>query len=159
MPLWVIPLLSYSIFATNKPIITQAITLTGDGESFVYSAASLGPLFYIIVKKYGQWNSGESFPLVISFPSGPSFLLFSLFVCISSGFFFGVIRIPELQSSSLPIDHLSAIRIGAVMFIAALICLFCASAYRNAIEEFVRNINLNEDDVFSVKWKAARNAK
>ena len=158
MPLWVLPIFSYWIFSSNRTVVDQAISLAGDGELFVYSAASLGPLFYIITKRYGEWNATALHKLTISFPSGISFILFSFIVCLLSGFFFGVVRIPELKSTKLPIDELRIIWTSVAMFTIALVCLFCASAYRNSIEEFVRTAKMNDDDEFSSKWREARDA-
>ena len=159
MPLWVLPLFSYWLFTSNKSIIDHTVNLASDGELFIYSAASLGPLFYIVMKTHGEWKSGTLHPLTIQFPAGASFLLFSLIVCIASGFFFGVVRIPELKSDSLPLDHAGTIRLSLIMFICALICLFCSSAYRNSIDEFMHTAKMNNDEEFSESWEAARNAE
>jgi hypothetical protein len=159
MPLWVLPLFSYWIFATNKPIIAQTIALASEGELFVYSAASLGPLVYMTVRRYGEWNANDRFPLTISFPSGNSFLVFSLLVCIVSGLAFGVVRIPELRSSDLPLNQSGTITLGIAMFVSSLICLFCASSYRNSIDDFVRSTTVNDDEEFSSKWRVARDAR
>ncbi len=158
MPLWFLPLISHWIFTSNKTIVDQTINLASDGELFVYSAAALGPLVYIITKKYGEWKLQSIHLLTIQFPSGSSFLVFSFAVCIVSGFCYGVVRIPELKSANLPLDHAGTIRLSFIMFVGALICLFCASAYRNSIEEFVRSVKMNNDDEFSKSWEAARNA-
>jgi hypothetical protein len=158
MPLWVVPVFGHWFIQSNKSMFSQSVALAGDGELFIYSSASLGPLFYIITKKYGEWNKDQRYPPTISFPSGASFLLFSLLVCILSGLAFGILKIPELRTSASPINVPGIIESSAVLFGLALLCLFCASAYRNSIEEFMTTARMSDEDDFSKAWKAARDA-
>ena len=157
IPLWLIPVLGFLLFQSNRSMIEHAVDLADDGELFVYTAASLGPLFYIITKKYAEWEA-EKHRLTISFPSGNAFLIFSLIVCIISGFGFAILRIPELKSDNLPVNHAGVIRFSLFLFASALTCLSCASAYRNSIEEFVAGAQINVDqDDFLAKWRERKN--
>jgi hypothetical protein len=54
MPLWIMPLLGPIIFKTDVSFADHALSTIKGGELFVYCAALLGPLIYIITRRYGE---------------------------------------------------------------------------------------------------------
>jgi hypothetical protein len=50
MPFWILPVLGFFMFRP-KPSLSDAFK---NGEGLVYAAALLGPLFYVLTKRYGR---------------------------------------------------------------------------------------------------------
>jgi hypothetical protein len=160
MPLWLLPVLGELLFASAHSMLTETLKLAEEGELFVYSAATLGPLLFMIVSKYGEKKEGddELFSYTINFPNGQWFIIFALSICVISGFSFGVIRIPELHSQELPLSNYKIIILSEVLFALSIVSLFSASAYRNYLEEFIRESDINGDSDFARRWREARGA-
>src|SRR5687768_7451751 len=54
MPLWIMPVLGPIIFQTDISFVEHLLSTIRGGELFVYCAALLGPLIYIITRRYGE---------------------------------------------------------------------------------------------------------
>lgn len=54
MPLWIMAILGPVIFQTDISFTDQLLSTISGGELFVYCAALIGPLIYIITRRYGD---------------------------------------------------------------------------------------------------------
>ncbi|WP_316159085.1 MULTISPECIES: hypothetical protein [unclassified Bradyrhizobium] len=161
MPLWIMPLLGPIIFQTDVSFFGHVEKTIDEGELFIYSAALLGPLIFIITRKYGEIGSGPNkFSLVIAFPHGLAFVLFSAVICVFAGFAFSLMKNPVLSSHESGIKfNLSGVFWASVFtYLFSLYCFFAASAYRNAMTDFVKSARLDED-TFATEWERRSNAQ
>lgn len=129
-------------------------TITG-GELFVYCAALIGPLIYIITRRYGEASRGQDrFSVVIAFPHGLAFVLFSALICVFAGIIFSLMKNPVLASHEQVIRfNLSGIFWSSLgLYIFSLYCFFSASAYRNAMAGFMSDVH-TEEDTFALAWE------
>jgi uncharacterized membrane protein len=160
MPLWLMPLLGPIIFKTDVRFSDQFLSTVDGGELFVYCAALIGPLIYIITRRYGEViNEENRFSVVIAFPHGFTFVFFSALICVFAGIIFSLMKNPVLTSHAEAIEfNQSGIFWASILVYAfSLYCFFFASAYRNAMSSFV-NDEHSEEDAFSREWEARSNA-
>jgi hypothetical protein len=160
MPLWIMPLLGPVIFKTEASFTDQLLSTIKGGELFVYCAALVGPLIYIIAKRYGEIKNEDKFSVVIAFPHGLLFVLFSALLCVIAGFAFSLMKNPVLESHQDVIQlNFSGIFWASVCaYVFSLYCFFCASVYRNAMADFVAGIR-EEEDSFAIEWETRSNAE
>src|SRR5437879_5520328 len=59
MPLWIMPLVGPIIFKTDTSFFGHVEKSIDEGELFIYSAALLGPLIFIITRKYGEISKSK----------------------------------------------------------------------------------------------------
>ncbi|MGX4806947.1 hypothetical protein [Bradyrhizobium guangdongense] len=155
MPLWIMPLLGPIIFRTDVSFSHEFVgTITG-GELFVYCAALVGPLIYIITRRYGEFGKDKDrFEFTIAFPHGVSFVLVSALICLFAGFAFSLMKNPIFLPKDSPV-HFNTNGIfwtSIFVYLFSLYCIFSASAYRNAMAEFVRETP-REEDTFSTQFE------
>jgi hypothetical protein len=161
MPLWIMPLLGPLIFQTDISFVKHLLSTISGGELFVYCAALLGPLIYIITRRYGEISrEEEKFSIVIAFPHGLAFVLFSALICMFAGFSFSLMKNPVLISHEQVIKfNLSGIFWASIIvYVLSLYCFFFASAYRNAMAGFVRTTHKDED-TFAAEWESRSDAR
>jgi hypothetical protein len=100
MPFWILPILGTVIF--SQPL--NFVDPISNGELFVYSATLLGPLAYVIHKRYGRFRaptdgeSGEGEPLSYTFPYGKTFSYVVAISCILSGVVFSIQRMKDIEA-------------------------------------------------------------
>ena len=134
MPFWILPVLGLFIFRP-RPSFDQAFE---NGEGLVFAAALLGPLFYVLTKRYGRWSlrrtpdDERSNPLSVSFPYGIGFVAIIALTCVISGFAFALLRKGPISSDIyLPgVEVLSWVLVGV-----ATITFFAVTAYRNMLDD------------------------
>lgn len=137
MPFW-FPLVGL-IILTNPPDLLEGIR---NGELLIYAATLVGPLAYIITKRYGKFvakgmEAGEpDVPLTYPFPNGRLAVTIAMVICIISGI---VITLQKLQASEalkgIKLINGAGLAISSIiLFIVSTILLFCVSAYRNFME-------------------------
>ena len=139
-PLWFYPIVTKLVY--NDPLLKNMLAFVSSGEFFLYSAAIVGPLIFLITKRYGEFEPAddrtEGFPrkLTIQFPSGYSFIISSILICIFSAFLYGLIRTDDSVSGTSLSDpdtrNLFWASVGIYVF--SLSCLFCANVYRINLE-------------------------
>ena len=161
MPLWIMPLFGPIIFQTDISFFDHLKSTIQGGELFVYCAALLGPLIYIITRRYGELSrDNHRFSFVIAFPHGLAFIIFSVVICIFAGFAFSLMKNPALISQT-PIskfNHSGIFWLSIIVYLLSLYCFFSASAYRNALSGFVKATHSEGGD-FARKWKARSDAR
>jgi len=143
MPFWFLPTIGSLIFL-QRPKIWEGLA---NGELFIYSAALIGPLAYIITKRHGRFKIPEEIDgdledrgLSYLFPYGQAITYFSSFLCIMSGLIFVIQRFRSLdQLKNVQIINETGL-IWLSAFVAALstFLLFCVTAYRNMLESLDR---------------------
>jgi hypothetical protein len=161
MPLWIMPLIGPIIFQTDISFFGHLEKTIAEGELFIYSAALLGPLIFIITRKYGEVSkSSRNFSLVIAFPHGLAFVLFSAVICVFAGFAFSLMKNPVLNAHESTIKfNLTGIFWASVCaYLFSLYCFFAASTYRNAMTGFVKSAR-SDEDTFASEWERRSNAR
>ena len=152
MPLWFLRLLGPMFL--KAPTNSDAIRT---GELFLFSAALVGPLVYIITKNYGEREESEKSSFLryrISFPYGSGFVFFCVFICIISSFAFSVLRNPLFKEDQLRtiINYEGVIDLSWWVFWISVAVFFCATAYRNSIEHIGESLRSDERD-FARQWE------
>jgi hypothetical protein len=161
MPLWIMPLVGPIIFRTQVSFVENVLSTIKGGELFVYCAALVGPLIYIITRRYGEVeNKNGRFSLAIAFPHGVAFVLFSALICVFAGFAFSLMRNPIFAANDAAVQlNVTGIFWASIaIYIFSLYCFFSASAYRNAMTGFVQNTHV-EEDRFAIAWENRSNGQ
>ncbi len=130
MPFWVLPVLGYFLYQP-KPGLDAALR---KGEGLIYAAALLGPLVYVLTRRYGRFNllSSErkvASPLSMSFPYGGLFVTITALSCAVAGFAFA-----SMQRSGAGIDQNGVRLLSWIMMIGATLIFFLVTAYSNMLD-------------------------
>jgi hypothetical protein len=155
MPLWIMPVLGPIIFSTDISFVDHLLGTIRGGELFVYCAALVGPLIYIITRRYGEVSRDNNrFSFSIQFPHGVAFVLFSALICLFAGFAFSLMKNPVFipKETSVKFNPEGIFWASTIVYFFSLYCIFSASAYRNAMSGFVRDGRF-EEDAFSAAWE------
>jgi|HubBroStandDraft_6_1064221.scaffolds.fasta_scaffold554790_2 hypothetical protein len=161
MPLWIMAILGPVIFQTDISFTDQLLSTISGGELFVYCAALIGPLIYIITRRYGETSQDQQrFSVVIAFPHGLTFVLFSALICVLAGIIFSLMKNPVLTSHDQVIRfNQSGIFWSSIgVYVFSLYCFFSASAYRNAMAGFM-SAGHTDEDTFAAAWESRSNAR
>jgi|SRR5581483_4575938 hypothetical protein len=160
MPLWIMAILGPIIFETQISFLQQLLSTIRGGELFVYCAALIGPLIYIITRRYGETSGdGSRFSIVIAFPHGLAFVLFSALICVFAGITFSLMKNPVFsESPAITFNFVGIFWLSIAVYIFSLYCFFSASAYRNAMAGFMTETHTDED-VFATAWEARSDAR
>jgi hypothetical protein len=161
MPLWIMPLLGPILFQTDVSFFGHVEKTIDEGELFIYSAALLGPLIFIITRRYGEFSkSSDKFSIVIAFPHGLAFILFSAVICVFAGFAFSLMKNPVLTAheSTIKFNLTGVFWASVCAYLFSLYCFFAASAYRNAMTGFVKSTR-SEEDKFADEWGRRSDAR
>lgn len=167
LPFWLAPLIGAVLFL--QPI--DALRAIKNGELFIYSATILGPLSYLIHKRYGRYkakpnDAGEDGePLSFPFPYGRSLSFVISITCILSGVIFSIQQIehlPVLKDVKF-INHAGIIWLSFAVFLLANVVLFCVFAYRNMLDRLSQNrsdeisgaLKRDEDEMIA-EWERRR---
>ena len=93
MPFWILPAVGHYAF-NPKPSVDEGFR---DGGGLIYASVLLGPLFYVLTKRYGRWairrisQKHVVNALSMSFPYGTLFIAIIAFTCVISGFAFALL--------------------------------------------------------------------
>jgi hypothetical protein len=167
MPFWILPILGTVIF--SQPL--NFVDPISNGELFVYSATLLGPLAYVIHKRYGRFRAppgdseGEGEPLSYTFPYGKTFSYVVAISCILSGVVFSIQRmknIDALKSVKFVNDN-GLFWLSVSTFFIANLVLFCVLAYRNMLKGFedkysnrISGALKRDEDTALVEWTESK---
>lgn len=138
MPFWILPALGHFIF-NPKPSVGDGLE---DGEGLIYAAALLGPLFYVLTRRYGKWAlrwSGRETlagALSVSFPYGTLFAAITAFTCVISGFAFAVL---QRESTVTEIDPGGIQTLSWILVLGSTVIFFLITAYRNMLDDLDAN--------------------
>ncbi len=154
MPIWLLPLLSPILFTK----FVTAYEAVRTGELFLFATALVGPLVYIISKNYGErLPDDRSNPFLrysIKFPYGQGFVYFCVAICLLSSFAFIVLRNPLFKETELAksINYDGVISLSGACLVLATLIFFCATAYRNSLDNIPRVMPRQERD-FVEQWE------
>lgn len=138
MPFWILPVLGYFMF-TPKPSLDEAFK---NGEGLVYAAVLLGPLFYVLTKRYGRWalrradRERNASALSMSFPYGTAFVAITALTCVISGFAFALLR---RGLASPDINRPGIETLSWILVIGSTVIFFLITAYRNMLDDLASN--------------------
>ena len=139
MPFWVLPALGHFLFRP-RPSFDEGFQR---GEGLVFAAVLLGPLVYVITKRYGRFNlrfpssDAPLSPLSMSFPYGGLFVTITALTCAIAGFAFAFLNGPAAASEGLNREGL--ISLSWILMIGAAFIFFLVTAYRNLLDEIERD--------------------
>jgi hypothetical protein len=166
MPFW-FPIVGY-IILVQPPALLDSVR---NGELLIYAATLVGPLAYIITKRYGRYvapkaEPGEpETPLSYPFPEGRTSVTFAMVICIISGVVITLQKIqtlPELKNIQL-INTTGLAISSVILLVVATILLFCVSAYRNFIEmlaqdhsDKINRSQQHQEDAMAAEWRARK---
>lgn len=162
MPFWILPALGYFMF-NPKPSIDEAFK---NGEGLVYAAVLLGPLFYVLTRRYGRWalrradRAKLASALTVSFPYGTAFVAITAFTCVISGFAFALHR---RGLSDPDIDRPGIETLSWILVITSTAVFFLITAYRNMLDDLANNKaetvieeQPRSEEAFLGKWLGAK---
>lgn len=137
MPFWVLPALGWFMFRP-KPAWDEALQR---GEGLVYASALLGPLVYVITKRYGHFNlltnrKTASNPLSMSFPYGGAFVTVTALTCAVAGFAFAI---QSSRSGNVTADRDGTIALSWILMVISTSIFFLVTAYSNMLDDLVKD--------------------
>lgn len=164
MPFWLSPILGAILFQDRSHFLSSFES----GQLAIYAATLVGPLAYIVFKKYGRHKapkvngSDEERPLSYPFPYGRLTFALTAIICLIAGVIFlaqNLQKIPALSNLQV-VSSIGLIGLSVLIFIIANILLFCVIAYRNMLDAFgdeesetiSRALPESDAEAFS-KWK------
>ena len=161
MPFWILPVIGHFILIP-RPSFWD--TMHG-GEGLVYAAALLGPLVYILTRRYGRYSfrpdKGELLPLSVRFPYGGLFSTLTIIACVIAGSTFAIVA--SDKPSDLNINHSGILTLSSFLMIAATVVLFLVTAYRNMLDsideraaEKIVDEQPRQEEEFSAEWQRAK---
>jgi hypothetical protein len=137
MPFW-FPVVAYVVM-TDPPAALDSLR---KGELLIYSASLVGPLTYIITKRYGRYVAPSDdpdqpgTPLSFPFPYGRLSVALAMVICVISGVVITLQKLellPATEGLDL-INERGLAATSAVIFVVATGLIFAVAAYRNFIE-------------------------
>ncbi|WP_133122865.1 hypothetical protein [Zhengella mangrovi] len=156
LPIWLYPIIVRVGFA--EEFWQHAKEFVENGEFFLFSSALVGPLIYSITKKYGEEGTTEEgggrFPHIksIQFPYGFWFVIISVFTCVFSAIFFGLMRANTVNNFPINLDRESLFAVSTIMYGFTLSCFFCVSVYRLNLENTTRAFGEDTKDLMK-QWE------
>lgn len=137
MPFW-FPIVAW-FFLNDPPDFFDSVR---NGELLIYAATLVGPVAFIITKRYGKFvaespdGDDTDWPLTYPFPMGRQSAIIAMIICTISGI---VITLQKLQESdslkSIQLINKNGLALASVaIFILATMLLYCVSAYRNFMD-------------------------
>jgi hypothetical protein len=163
MPFW-FPLLAYLVM-THPPAALEGLRR---GDLLIYSASLVGPLTYIITKRYGRYVAPSDdpdepdTPLSFPFPYGRSSVALAMVICIISGMVITLEKLDYLPNTKdLHLIYEPGLAVTSVIvFVVATTLIFCVASYRNFIEglahkhsDKINRAQAEDEDRLSRKWQ------
>jgi hypothetical protein len=169
LPIWLFPGI-FSLALKDAPGFGEILRHSvSQGEFYLYSAACIGPLIYLIFKRYAEIRpvdeTAESHShasdvtfgtrigrLTFEFPYGLIFVVVAVLICVVSALFFTFITLSHFPHPLFEINPEFLIWTASIMYVFALSCLYCASVYRLELESVGKTLPSQERD-FLDKWE------
>lgn len=112
-----------------------------NGELLIYAATLVGPLAYIITRRYGRYQTPEedgypTQPLSYAFPYGRLAVTIAMVICIISGFIITLQKVEGINSlrGIKLIDGTGLAILSITIFVISTLLLYCVAAYRNLMD-------------------------
>lgn len=166
MPFW-FPVVGY-IILTQPPAVLDSLR---NGELLIYAATLVGPLAYIVTKRYGKYVAPNDdptqpdLPLSYPFPEGRVSVTVAMVICIISGI---VITLQKIQTlpvlDDIKLINSTGLAISSILLlIISTLLLFCVSAYRNFMELLsqehstqISRSQQHDQDALESAWRARK---
>jgi hypothetical protein len=152
MPIWLGFL--FSILSRQEGAAQLFISdFLRSGEALLISAALVGPLIYVITRKYGDLPK----TLTIIFPQGWLFVGFIAIICVIAAALFGFHRTTPLQASAPHqstsyFDDNAIKRLSIFVLLAAMSILYLVSVLRNYLERGAAALMHRDTQEFLREW-------
>lgn len=158
MPFWILPTLGSFLFSP-RPELNKSFS---SGEGLIYASVLLGPLIYVLTRRYGRFSfpfkKPIRSPLSISFPYGGAFVLITAFACFVSGFSFAALKTPSHAAFNTD----GILLLSYILMICATVVFYLVTAYRNMLEELEKKPEVlvteqpEQENKFVDDWMAAK---
>jgi hypothetical protein len=129
IPLWA-GMGIFSLTRTPGAVSTYALSVMTSGEMLLIACAIIGPLIYILTRKYGNLRD----PLTLRFPYSTGLSIIILVIWFASGGVFVVNKLGGLYSSPNIFDETAMWDLSEGISIAAVAILFLATVLRNYMD-------------------------
>ena len=145
-PIWLGSLLAFAIDPATGNTLYDFLSVLGQvtkqGQLFIYASATLGPVFYIIIR---EWRDEKNIP------SSLWLQLLSILVLIVSIAFYGI------QTAGVWVDQDVSFPLSIGLFSGAVILLYIVKVYDNARIPNLRDLTRNEEEEFTKSLRQRRN--
>jgi hypothetical protein len=151
MPVWLG--IIFSALSKEKSVNVFFLEFLSSGESLLISAALVGPLIYIITRKYGDLPAA----FTIRFPQGWLFVVLIAIICVITAALFGFDRvfrqtsIEHGHSSVFDESSMRAFSFG-VLSVSVLI-VYLVSVLRNYLDRGAPAIMRSDTQSFLDEWR------
>lgn len=138
-----------------QSFLTEFLT---SGEALLLSSALVGPLIYVLLKKYGEFSSlseaifgksNLSRSLSIQFPGGWFFITSIVIICLVAAGVFGHNSASAANSKMLPNNMMV---LSSIIFISSIFIFFLVSLIRNNVEDGAVKAYSESTDDFLKEW-------
>lgn len=148
MPIWLGSVIAY---VKAEGVGQFLYSYLKNGEALLISAATIGPLFYILLKDYEKRSDGFS----RSFPGNKILGLLIVLICLVSASIFGVIG-TNIETKAKNLAALSGDALVAVSVIITLVSAIVWIAIvtiKNALEHGAGGVMRQDTNSFLQEWK------
>jgi hypothetical protein len=128
LPLWA----GIGFFAMTQlkgSVQTYSNSFMTSGEMFLIACGLIGPLIYIITRKYGRFND----PLTLRFPDSTGFSVFIVLIWFISGCVFVSNKAGEVFKTDV-FDDAAIWDLSLAITVVAIAVLYFATAFRNSMD-------------------------
>lgn len=151
MPVWLGFVIS-ALSKGEKSVSMFVLDFLASGEAFLISAALVGPLIYVITRKFGDLPEA----LTIRFPQGWLFVVVIVVICIIAAALFGFDRVFKQKSaegslSSMFDEHAMQIFSFFVLFLSISV-VYLIGVLRNYLDRGAPDIMRNDTASFLKEW-------
>jgi hypothetical protein len=129
IPLWA-GLGVFSLIRRPGAVSTYAMSFMTSGEMLLIACAIIGPLVYILTRKYGNLRD----PLTLRFPYSMGFSIIILIIWFAAGGVFVVNKLGELYNVANIFDETAMWNLSTWISIASVAILFIATVLRNYMD-------------------------
>src|ERR1043166_343107 len=149
MPVWLGIIFSF-VSKAEKSISTFVLEFLASGEALLISAAIVGPLIYIITRKYGELPTS----LTIRFPQGWLFVVLIAIICAIAAALFGFDRVfkPEGPHRGTLYNEQAMRGFSFCILTLSVTIVYLVSVLRNYLDRGLPDITRQETLEFLEDW-------
>lgn len=144
-PIWLGSFIAFAVDPNMNNTFNDYVKVLGhvtrQGQLFIYASATLGPVFYIIIR---EWKDGKLFP------SRYSLLLLVIIVLIISFAFYGV------QTANVWVDPEISFPLSIGLFLTSILLLYIVKVYDNARMPDLSARTREEEEAFTTGLRERR---
>lgn len=159
LPIWFIPIISIFIFNTEVGPLEHIFLYVSSGELFLYSAALIGPMLYMITANYGSLEKNSDLPLirkwVVEFPKGKTLIGVISLTILVCGFAFPLLKLSDIGIIEANLNMSGIMNASIFVFLFTIFCFVVVAYYRISLMNPVE-INRSQEDAFALEWRDVR---